>query len=112
MSGEAVPDEDLIAGAVTVVTDRPVEKAAIFEAVYGGFSFAIVIGDEGWHRGEIHYKRRGILSGQTDVSVKEADPVVVETDASLTPEELADLERQVAENVRPLKYTLSKLESV
>ena len=51
--------------SVTLFTDVPVGRAKLMETVYGGFCYAVVIGDEGWTRQEIHCKTRGILTGET-----------------------------------------------
>lgn len=103
---------ELTRGSVTLITDTQVRDARIFEAVYGGFSYAIVIGDGGWHEQEIHYKRRAILSGETETSMKRADLVLVETGAALTPAEIETLEGEVKEKIQPVRYSLIKLESM
>jgi hypothetical protein len=105
-------EKDLLEGSVTLITDTPVASARIMETVYGGFGYAIVIGDAGWHRQEIHYKRRGILSGQTAFSQKAAQIIILETPRSLTESDLAALEEEVTSKIQPLKYVLAKLESV
>jgi hypothetical protein len=97
--------------SVTLITDVPVGRARLLETVHGGFCFAIVIGDEGWTRQEIHYKTRGILTGETLVSHREvADLTLVKTGKILTPSVQEDLEEQVRERLRPVAYTLEKLE--
>jgi hypothetical protein len=80
------------------------------ETVYGGFCFAIVIGDEGWTRQEIHYKTRGILTGETQTSHRQADLTVVKGGKILTPSDHEALEEEVRERLRPVAYTLEKLE--
>ncbi len=105
-------EEDLEKGSVSLITDVPISEARIMETVYGGFCYAIVIGDSGWHRQEIHYKRRGILSGQITFSKKEADIVLLETSRSLTQLDIAALQEEVRTKIQPLKYVLPKLESV
>ena len=96
--------------SVTLFTDVPVGQARLLETVYGGFCFAVVIGDEGWTRQEIHYKTRGILTGETLVSHREADLTLVRTGKILTPSDQEALEVQVRERLRPVTYTLEKLE--
>ena len=100
----------LAEGSVTLLTDVPVGRARLLETVYGGFCFAIVIGDEGWSRQEIHYKTRGVLTGETHVSKREADLTLVETGKILTSSDLEVLELEVKERLRPITYTLEKLE--
>ncbi len=90
-------EADLQRGSVTLITDVPVASARIWEMEYGGFSFAIVIGDSGWHDQEIYYKKRGILSGRTMVSHIQAQLAVVPDGRRLTVTErqaLADLVRR------------------
>jgi hypothetical protein len=96
--------------SVTLLTDVPVGRARLLETVYGGFCFAIVIGDEGWTKQEIHYKTRGILTGETLVSHREADLTLLRTGKILTPSDQEALEVQVKERLRPVAYTLEKLE--
>jgi hypothetical protein len=100
----------LAPASVTLLTDVPVGRVKLLETVYGGFCFAVVIGDEGWTRQEIHYKTRGILTGETLVSHQEADLTLVRTGKILTPSDQEALEVQVKERLRPVTYTLEKLE--
>jgi len=100
----------LAAGSVTLLTDVPVRRAKLLETVYGGFCYAIVIGDEGWTRQEIHYKTRGVLTGETHTSHQAADLVIAETGRILTPSDLESLETEVKERLRPVTYIPEKLE--
>ena len=102
--------EDLAPGSVTLVTEVPVGRVRIFETITGGFCHAIVIGDDGWTRQEIHYKTRGVLTGETRVSKREADLIVVDTGRLLTASELEALEAQVRDHLRPVAYIPEKLE--
>ncbi|MFZ5450986.1 MAG: hypothetical protein ACOZF2_03795 [Thermodesulfobacteriota bacterium] len=104
--------QDLEKGSVNLITDVPVKAARIMETVYGGFCYAIVIGDSGWHRQEIHYKRRGILSGQTGITKKVAEVIEVDTSGPFPSEEIAALQDEVRTKIQPIKYQLAKLESV
>ena len=63
-------DRDLEKGSVALITDKPISEATIMETIYGSFCYCIVIGDEGWHEQEIHYRERGILSGHATASSK------------------------------------------
>jgi hypothetical protein len=94
-------EEDLERGSVSLITDVPVSEARIMETIYGGFCYSIVIGDEGWHQEAIHYKQRGILSGQSTVSSKEADILLVDTGRSLTQFDINTLRVEVEEKIRP-----------
>lgn len=94
-------EEDLARGSVALITDAPVTFARIIETVYGGFCYAIVIGDSGWHRQEIHYRRRGILSGRTAESRREAELVLSGAERPLTDAEILSLEEQVRSRIRP-----------
>ena len=96
--------------SVTLLTDVPVGRVKLLETVYGGFCFAIVIGDEGWTQQEIHYKNRGILTGETQTSHRQADLTVVKSGKILTPSDQEALEEEVKERLRPVAYTLEKLE--
>lgn len=103
-------EKDLEQGSVCLITDVPIGEARLLETIYGGFCYGLVIGDDGWHHQEIYYKTRGILSGQTTVSHREADLVRVETGQSLTPSEIARLADEVKQKIQPVTYTLPKLE--
>jgi hypothetical protein len=108
----AFRDEDLKAGSVTVITDKPVSAVRIMETVYGVFSYSIVVGDEGWHHQEIYYKERGILSGWTQVSHRQADIVLVDSGRELTPGEAAALRREVKAKIKPETYSSPKMETL
>ncbi|MGQ9688596.1 MAG: hypothetical protein ACUVXF_07405 [Desulfobaccales bacterium] len=97
-------------GSVTLLTDVPVQRARLLETVYGGFCYAIVIGDKGWTSQEIHYKTRGVLTGDTVVSKREADLAVVPVAKNLTSGELEILEAEVRNKIKPSNRPLEKLE--
>ena len=103
-------EKDLEKGSVSLIADAPITEASIMESIYGGFCYAIVIGDEGWHKQEIRYQRRGILSGQTTVSKKEADIVLVETGTLLTQPDIDALSEEVRENIQPMTSTPERSE--
>jgi hypothetical protein len=103
--------KSLAPASVTLLTDVPVGRARLLETVYGGFCFAIVIGDEGWTRQEIHYRTRGILTGETFISHRDLPGLtLVKTGKILTLSDQEALEEQVRERLRPVTYTLEKLE--
>jgi hypothetical protein len=95
-------EEDLAKGSVSVITDAPIGEARILETVYGGFCYAIVVGDDGWHQQEIHYKMRGMLSGQSTESKRAADIICVPTGRSLTREEVETLAEEVKTKIQPM----------
>lgn len=105
-------EADLAQGSVTLITDEPIAEARLLETIYGGFCYSVVIGDDGWHHQEIHYKRRGILSGQTLVSKKAADLVLIDTGQCLTEADIAALKQEVAEKIQPITYDTPKIESL
>ena len=94
-------EKDLERGSVTLITDAPITEARVIETIYGGFCYAIVIGDAGWHRQEIHFKRRGVLSGQAVEERREADLILVETGRHLTGADVQKLEDEVREKIQP-----------
>ena len=104
--GDALPAP----ASVTLFTDVPVGRAKLMETVYGGFCYAVVIGDEGWTRQEIHCKTRGILTGETVISHREADLTLVRSGRILTPSDREALEEEVRQRLRPVAYKLEKLE--
>lgn len=94
-------EKDLRKGSVSLITNRPITEAKIMEAVYGSFCYSIVIGDEGWHEQEIHYKERGVLSGHTIVSSIKADIEFFDTGKSLTKLDINILSNEVEEKIQP-----------
>ena len=94
-------EKDLSKGSVSLITDRPVKEAKIVETVYGSFCYSIVIGDEGWHEQAIHFKERGILSGHTTVSSNAANIEFVDTDRSLTRNDISALSEDIKEKIKP-----------
>lgn len=105
-------EEDLKKGSVSLITDAPVSQARIWEMEYGGFCYAIVIGDDGWHEQEIHYKKRGILSGRTFVGKTAAAIRLIEDGRLLTPSDLAALKEAVRTRLSPVPYVPAKLEGL
>lgn len=88
-------------GSVTLVTDRPVTTARLLESVYGGFSYAIVIGDSGWHVQEVHYKKTAVLSKETSVDFQEAELVVHDTPPLFADADARALEQTVRDAINP-----------
>lgn len=88
-------------GSVTLITDRPVTTARLLESVYGGFSYAIVIGDSGWHMQEVYYKKSTVLSGETSVHWQEAGLVVHDTSQHLTEADIRVLAQLVKTAINP-----------
>jgi hypothetical protein len=94
-------EKELEQGSVSLITDGVVSEAILMETIYGGFSYSIVIGDEGWHEQEIHYKERGVISGHSHVSKKSADLVLVDNARSLTQADIHALSEEVEEKIQP-----------
>jgi hypothetical protein len=103
-------DQDLAQGSVNLITDAPVREASLLETVYGGFCYAIVIGDDGWRHQEIHHLTRGILSGRTLVASLEAELRLLDSERSLSDADIQRLSQEVAEKIRPITYKPEKLE--
>ncbi len=93
--------KDLEKGSVTLITDIPVSRARIMETVYGSFSYSILIGDEGWHIQQIHYKMRGILSGQIHIEKRDAELVRVRAGITIGEKDIEELGRLIRERVNP-----------
>jgi len=94
-------EKEMERGSVTLITDAPITEARVIETVYGGFCYAVVIGDAGWHRQEIHYKRRGVLSGQVVEERREANLVLVDTGRNLMGADIQRLEEEVRVKIQP-----------
>lgn len=94
-------EKDLERGSVALITDAPITTARVIETIYGGFCYAIVIGDKGWHRQEIHSRRRGILSGQMTQDKREAELVLVDTGRELTGADIQILAEEVRLKIQP-----------
>jgi len=103
-------EEDLARGSVSLITDAPIGEARILETVYGSFCYAIVVGDDGWHQQEIHYGTRGILSGQTTETKKEAEIILMHTGRSLTREDIEALIEEVRTKIQPMRWTPERFE--
>ncbi len=111
LTKDAYPAGDLAQGSVTLITDVPVAEARLLETVLGGFCYALVVGDGGWHRQEIHYKTRGLLTGVTEVSRRQAELTVVAVPDTPTLDQAA-LQEEVRQKINPLRYKPEKLERV
>jgi hypothetical protein len=92
---------DLEKGSISLITDVAVSEATLMETIYGGFCYSIVIGDEGWHEQEIHYKEQGALSGHISVHQKKADLVFLDTGRSLTEADIVALGEEVELKIQP-----------
>jgi len=93
-------DQDLAKGSVCLITNAPISTAMIMETVYGSCCYAIVIGDQGWHKQQIHYKENGVLSGHTATNNKEAEIDLVDTGRALTQHDIRALTDEVKEKLR------------
>lgn len=94
-------EKELEQGSIALITDAPVTEARIIETIYGGFCYAVVIGDAGWHRQEIHCRRRGILSGRTTNEKRDADLVLAGAEWQLTEADIEALKEEVRVKIRP-----------
>lgn len=103
-------ETDLKKGSVSLITDKPVQEAVILETVVGGFCYAIVVGDDGWHHQEIHYKHRGILSGHAVIYSREAELRCLDSERRLSAADVQLLSREVLEKIRPVSYKPEAIE--
>jgi len=94
-------EKDLEKGSISLITDGPITEAKIMETVYGSFCYSIVIGDEGWHEQQIHFRERGILSGHTTVWSRSTHIKFIDTQRTLKPEEIQAIGREVKEKIQP-----------
>ena len=93
--------KDAAKGSIALITDRPINEAKIMETVYGSFCYSIVVGDEGWHEQQIHYRERGILSGHTTVESKNVQIEFVDTKRNLSPADILALSDEVKQKIKP-----------
>jgi hypothetical protein len=101
LSKDRFEEKDLEKGSVSLITDGPITEAKIMETVYGSFCYSIVIGDEGWHEQQIHCRERSILSGHKRVWSKSTDIKFIDTQKTLTPEEIQAIGKEVKEKIQP-----------
>ena len=106
-------ERELEKGSVSLITDAVVSEATIMETIYGGFCYSIVIGDEGWHEQEIHYKERGMISGHTQVSMKSAKIVFIDNGRFLTQADIhvlgEEVEKKIQPNTNPPPETIERM---
>ncbi|MBW1991035.1 MAG: hypothetical protein JRI59_02720 [Deltaproteobacteria bacterium] len=105
-------EADLEKGSVNLITDQPVREAKLLETVYGGFCYALVVGDEDWHYQEIYYQRRGILSGFSTVEHREAELRCLPSERTWSSADLQLLREEVQDKIQPITYKPEKLERV
>jgi len=94
-------EADLGKGSLTLITNAPITEAKILESIYGSFCYCIVVGDEGWHHQEIHYRERGIVSGYIQVTSKAARIVPVDSGKVFTQPDMAALRQEVEKKIQP-----------
>lgn len=98
--------KDLKGGTVTIVSDNEISQARIFETIYGGFSYAVVIGDEGWSHQEIHYTIKSLLTRKSKESIKKnAKIVTLKTDNKLSKKDIKALKKEVKKKFEPPRTT-------
>jgi hypothetical protein len=101
LTRDSMKDAAGFAGNVWIVTDNQVSEARIFEKVYGFFSYAILVGDGGWHRQEIYCRTRGILTGTEYTTKKEAQLFAVESGKMFTERDKELLTEEIRDKVNP-----------
>lgn len=94
-------EDDLARGSVCLITDLPIGEATIMETVYGSFCYAMVVGDDGWHRQEIHTREYGLLTGHTRSSRKVAEITLVDTGRFLSETDIENLRGEIEKKIRP-----------
>jgi hypothetical protein len=94
-------EKDLEKGSVSLITDGPITEAKIMETIYGSFCYSIVIGDEGWHEQQIHFRKRSILSGYTTMSSQAANIELVDTGEFLSQDDISALSDEVEKKIKP-----------
>jgi hypothetical protein len=94
-------EKDLEKGTVSLITDQPITEAKIVETVYGSFCYCIVIGDDGWHEQQIHYREKSVLSGHSTVWSQSTNIEFVDTRRTLNPEEIQAIANEVKAKIRP-----------
>jgi len=95
--------EELREGNVFLLTDVPVRAATLMETVYGGFCYAMVVGDAGWHRQKILCKKRTILSGRTLVErLEDPELVTLRTGRPFTESDAETLRDEIKRKIKPL----------
>ncbi len=101
--------EDLKKGSIALITDAPVGSVRLLDTIVGGFSYAIVIGDSGWHQQKISYKMTSMLSGTTTKSYLSPETIeFIPTDKSFNFRAKAKLRREVKEKIKPPKVVRRK----
>lgn len=94
-------EKDLGKGSVSLITDKPIAEANIMEGVYGSFCFSIVIGDDGWHEQQIHYRERRILSGHETTWSRSTSIEFIDTRRTLNPDEIQSIANEVKVKIQP-----------
>ncbi|MFC1698120.1 hypothetical protein ACFL1H_07295, partial [Nanoarchaeota archaeon] len=50
-------EDDMKEGCITAITDKKIEDIKLYHGIYGGFSYSIVVGNQGLYDQTIYYKR-------------------------------------------------------
>ncbi len=94
--------DDLKRGSVVLISDGAVQNVRLLETVYGSFCYCVVVGDDGWHRQEIFYRRRGVLTGEILIEKREAEIVVVDTGKEFLTADAEKLATEIKEKINPI----------
>ncbi|MFA5084539.1 MAG: hypothetical protein WC475_04155 [Candidatus Paceibacterota bacterium] len=96
---------ELKKGTLTLITNKKIEKPKILETVYGGFSYSIVIGDEGWHEQEISCEKYSLFTDKKENTSEKSDLEVIATGKTLSKEDVNALQKDVKEKIRPVTWS-------
>jgi len=108
-------NEALKKGSLSVVLEGEgarAQKAKIFETIFGGFSYSIVVGDEKWNEQTICYERKSLLTGETKHTKLESEKEqslleIIVTGRKVEGKDLEDLKKEVKDKIKPDTYTYS-----
>ncbi|MBU0666917.1 MAG: hypothetical protein ABIC91_08620 [Nanoarchaeota archaeon] len=94
-------DDDLIKGSVTAITDNKIDSLKFLQTIYGGFSYAIVIGDEGWHEQEIYYLQKPLFQDEKITKIVNPEIEIIKTDQVFTWKDKFALQKEIKEKIQP-----------
>lgn len=88
-------------------------RAKLYELILGGFSYAVVIGDEGWTNQEVYHKERKMVTGKNNYKkIEDAQLNTVNQGREFTLLDLARLQEKVRETIDPTKQRQQNTDSI
>jgi hypothetical protein len=91
-------------GSIVIITQNEPGELRIFDTIYGCFGYSIVIGDEGWSKQKIMYRKHSIISRIDEYWTEDAEIELIETEKRIENVELEALKEEIKQKIKPYSW--------